>query len=307
MHSSTHEFLMSERIIKMENTENMKIEKPESQLHMIWSALKKNKIAVVGLIVILLLVFIAFFGEAIAPYDPLKIDMGSAKQAPSASHWFGTDIQGRDIFSRVLSGTKYSLFVGIGAVAFSLVIGTIIGAIAGYFGGIIDIVFMRIMDMMLAIPSILLAITLMAAFGQGLDKAIVAIGIVSIPEYARIVRSSILSVKENDYVAAAKVIGNNDGRIIFKHILPNVVSSIVVRATLGISTAILDIAALGFLGLGVKPPTPEWGTMLGDAKTYILSLPYMIVFPGIAISITVLAFNLFGDGLRDALDPKARS
>lgn len=291
----------------MENTENMKIEKPESQLHMMWSALKKNKIAVVGLIVILLLVFIAFFGEAIAPYDPLKIDMGSAKQAPSASHWFGTDIQGRDIFSRVLSGTKYSLFVGIGAVAFSLVIGTIIGAIAGYFGGIIDIVFMRIMDMMLAIPSILLAITLMAAFGQGLDKAIVAIGIVSIPEYARIVRSSILSVKENDYVAAAKVIGNNDGRIIFKHILPNVVSSIVVRATLGISTAILDIAALGFLGLGVKPPTPEWGTMLGDAKTYILSLPYMIVFPGIAISITVLAFNLFGDGLRDALDPKARS
>ena len=291
----------------MENTENMKIEKPESQLHMMWSALKKNKIAVVGLIVILLLVFIAFFGEAIAPYDPLKIDMGSAKQAPSANHWFGTDIQGRDIFSRVLSGTKYSLFVGIGAVAFSLVIGTIIGAIAGYFGGIIDIVFMRIMDMMLAIPSILLAITLMAAFGQGLDKAIVAIGIVSIPEYARIVRSSILSVKENDYVAAAKVIGNNDGRIIFKHILPNVVSSIVVRATLGISTAILDIAALGFLGLGVKPPTPEWGTMLGDAKTYILSLPYMIVFPGIAISITVLAFNLFGDGLRDALDPKARS
>ena len=291
----------------MENTENMKIEKPESQLHMMWSALKKNKIAVVGLIVILLLVFIAFFGEMIAPHDPLKIDMGAAKQGPSASHWFGTDIQGRDIFSRVLSGTKYSLLVGIGAVAFSLVIGTIVGAIAGYFGGIIDIVFMRIMDMMLAIPSILLAITLMAAFGQGLDKAIVAIGIVSIPEYARIVRSSILSVKENDYVAAAKVIGNNDGRIIFKHILPNVVSSIVVRATLGISTAILDIAALGFLGLGVKPPTPEWGTMLGDAKTYILSLPYMIVFPGIAISVTVLAFNLFGDGLRDALDPKARS
>ena len=307
MHSSTHEFLMSERIIKMENTENMKIEKPESQLHMMWSALRKNKIAVVGLIVILLLVFIAFFGEMIAPYDPLQIDMGAAKQAPSAQHWFGTDIQGRDIFSRVLSGTKYSLFVGIGAVAFSLIIGTVVGAIAGYFGGIIDIVFMRVMDMMLAIPSILLAITLMAAFGQGLDKAIVAIGIVSIPEYARIVRSSILSVKENDYVAAAKVIGNNDGRIIFKHILPNVVSSIVVRATLGISTAILDIAALGFLGLGVKPPTPEWGTMLGDAKTYILSLPYMIVFPGIAISITVLAFNLFGDGLRDALDPKARS
>jgi peptide/nickel transport system permease protein len=291
----------------MENTENMKIEKPESQLHIMWSALKQNKIAVIGLIVVVLLVIIACIGDFIAPYDPLQIDMSAAKQGPSMQHWFGTDIQGRDIFSRVLSGTKYSLFIGICAVAFSLVIGTVIGAIAGYFGGIIDTIFMRIMDMMLAIPSILLAITLMAAFGQGLDKAIIAIGIVSIPEYARIVRSSILSVKENDYVAAAKVIGNGDARIIFKHILPNVVSSIVVRATLGISTAILDIAALGFLGLGVKPPTPEWGTMLGDAKTYILSLPHMIIFPGIAISVTVLAFNLFGDGLRDALDPKARS
>jgi peptide/nickel transport system permease protein len=291
----------------MENTENMKIEKPESQLHMMWSALKQNKIAVIGLIVVILLIIIACIGDFIAPYDPLQIDMSAAKQSPSMQHWFGTDIQGRDIFSRVLSGTKYSLFIGICAVAFSLIIGTVIGAIAGYFGGIIDTIFMRIMDMMLAIPSILLAITLMAAFGQGLDKAIIAIGIVSIPEYARIVRSSILSVKENDYVAAAKVIGNGDARIIFKHILPNVVSSIVVRATLGISTAILDIAALGFLGLGVKPPTPEWGTMLGDAKTYILSLPHMIIFPGIAISVTVLAFNLFGDGLRDALDPKARS
>ena len=225
----------------------------------------------------------------------------------SSDHWFGTDVQGRDIFSRILSGTKYSLLIGIAAVAFSLIIGTIIGSIAGYFGGKLDAVLMRIMDMMLAIPSILLAITLMAAFGQGLDKAIVAIGIVSIPEFARIVRSSILSAKENDYVAAAKVLGNSDKRIIFKHILPNVMSSIVVRATLGISTAILDIAALGFLGLGVKPPTPEWGTMLGDAKSYIMSLPHMIIFPGIAISIAVLAFNLFGDGLRDALDPKSRN
>lgn len=320
MHSWIPGFPTEERITDMENNmkqtldnhENInqtdvKVEKPESQLHMMWSALKQNRMAVAGMIFIILLVVIAFIGDFIAPCDPTAIDMGAAKQGPSLHHFFGTDIQGRDIFSRVLSGTKYSLLVGVCAVAFSLAIGTVLGAFAGYFGGILDAVIMRCMDIMLSIPSILLAITLMAAFGQGLDKAIVAIGIVSIPEYARIVRSSILSVKENDYVAAARVIGNKDGRIIFKHILPNVVSSIVVRATLGISTAILDIAALGFLGLGVKPPTPEWGTMLGDARTYILSMPHMIIFPGIAISVTVLAFNLFGDGLRDALDPKARS
>ncbi len=287
--------------------ETVKIEKPESQIKIMWDALKKNKAALFGLIVILILVFVAFFGDLIAPFSATETNMADAKQGMSIEHWFGTDMQGRDIFSRILSGTKYSLLIGIAAVAFSLVIGTVLGSVAGYFGGKIDAVIMRIMDIMLAIPSILLAITLMAAFGQGLDKAIVAIGVVSIPEFARIVRSSIMSAKENDYVAAAKVLGNSNARIIFRHILPNVVSSIVVRATLGISTAILDIAALGFLGLGVKPPTPEWGTMLGDAKSYIMSLPHMIIFPGIVISLAVLAFNLFGDGLRDALDPKSRS
>lgn len=287
--------------------ETVKIEKPESQVKIMWDALKKNKAALFGLIVILILVFVAFFGDLIAPFSATETNMADAKQGMSSEHWFGTDMQGRDIFSRILSGTKYSLLIGIAAVAFSLVIGTVLGSVAGYFGGKIDAVIMRIMDIMLAIPSILLAITLMAAFGQGLDKAIVAIGVVSIPEFARIVRSSIMSAKENDYVAAAKVLGNSNARIIFRHILPNVVSSIVVRATLGISTAILDIAALGFLGLGVKPPTPEWGTMLGDAKSYIMSLPHMIIFPGIVISLAVLAFNLFGDGLRDALDPKSRS
>ena len=299
--------MSSKKQLKNTSVDTVKIEKPESQLKIMWDALKKNKAAIFGLIVIIFLVLIAIFGDLLAPYNATDINLSDAKQGMSSDHWFGTDVQGRDIFSRILSGTKYSLLIGIAAVAFSLIIGTIIGSIAGYFGGKLDAVLMRIMDMMLAIPSILLAITLMAAFGQGLDKAIVAIGIVSIPEFARIVRSSILSAKENDYVAAAKVLGNSDKRIIFKHILPNVMSSIVVRATLGISTAILDIAALGFLGLGVKPPTPEWGTMLGDAKSYIMSLPHMIIFPGIAISIAVLAFNLFGDGLRDALDPKSRN
>lgn len=232
--------------------------------------------------------------------------MGHTFVAPCKDYYFGTDQLGRDIFSRVLSGTKISLFVGVAAVAYSLLIGTILGSVAGYFGGKVDSFIMRCMDVMLSIPSILLAITLMAALGKGLDKAIIAIGTVSIPEYARIVRSSILSVKENDYVAAAKVVGNSDRRIIFHHILPNVVSSIVVRATLGISTAILDTAALGFLGMGVQPPMAEWGDMLGRARTYIFSAPYTLIFPGLAITLAVLAFNLFGDGLRDALDPKER-
>lgn len=283
------------------------IEKPESRLKSMWDALKKNKAALFGLFVIIFLLIIAIIGPLITPYNPNHQIMQDVSQTPSAKHWFGTDDLGRDIFSRVIVGTRISLFVGVAAVAFSLLIGIVLGSIAGYFGGKVDAFIMRLMDIMLSIPSILLAITLMAALGKGIDKAIIAIGVVSIPEYARIIRSSILSVKENDYVAAAKVLGNSDSRIIFKHILPNVVSSIVVRATLGISTAILDTAALGFLGLGVQPPTAEWGDMLGRVRSMVLVYPHMLIFPGLAITLAVLAFNLFGDGLRDALDPKSRS
>ncbi len=283
------------------------IEKPESRLKSMWDALKKNKAALFGLFVIIFLLIIAIIGPLITPYNPNQQIMQDVSQTPSAKHWFGTDDLGRDIFSRVIVGTRISLFVGVAAVAFSLLIGIVLGSIAGYFGGKVDAFIMRLMDIMLSIPSILLAITLMAALGKGIDKAIIAIGVVSIPEYARIIRSSILSVKENDYVAAAKVLGNSDTRIIFKHILPNVVSSIVVRATLGISTAILDTAALGFLGLGVQPPTAEWGDMLGRVRSMVLVYPHMLIFPGLAITLAVLAFNLFGDGLRDALDPKSRS
>jgi len=289
------------------------VEKPESQLKVMWETLRQNKAAVVGLIIIGVLILIALtvwvselMGKQILPYDPNYSDMGKAFISPNASHWFGTDQLGRDMFSRILDGTKISLFVGVAAVAISLTIGVILGAIAGYRGGKTDTVIMRLMDMMLAIPSILLAIAFMAALGKGLDKAIIAIGLVSIPEYARIVRGSILSVKENDFVQAAKVIGNRSSRIIYKHILPNVISVIVVRATLGISSAVLDTAALGFLGLGVQPPFAEWGDMLGRARGFIFTAPYTLIFPGIAITITVLAFNLLGDGLRDAIDPKSR-
>ncbi|MCO5388599.1 ABC transporter permease [Desulfosporosinus sp.] len=289
------------------------VEKPESQLKEMWETLRQNKAAVVGLVIIALLALIAItvwiselIGIQILPYDPNYSDMTKSFIWPNAEHWFGTDQLGRDMFSRIIDGTKISLFVGVTAVAISLSIGVLLGSIAGYRGGKTDALIMRTMDVMLAIPSILLAIAFMAALGKGLDKAVIAIGLVSIPEYARIVRGSILSVKENDYVQAARVIGNGDSRIIFKHILPNIISLIVVRATLGISSAVLDTAALGFLGLGVQPPFAEWGDMLGRARGFIFTAPYTLIFPGIAITITVLAFNLFGDGLRDALDPKSR-
>lgn len=289
------------------------VEKPESEWKAMWESLLSNKVSVIGMIAILVLVVISLVigltelcGVRVLPYDPNVTNMANSFQAPSLHHLFGTDQLGRDVFSRVLDGTKISLFVGFSVVLFSSVCGVVLGSIAGYKGGKTDIVIMRFMDMMLAIPSILLAITLMAAMGKGLGKAIFAIGVVSVPEYARIVRSSVLSVKESDFVQAARVIGNRDGRIIFRHILPNTISSIVVRATLGVSSAILDTSALGFLGLGVQPPTAEWGDMLGRAKSYIFTAPYTLFFPGLAIMIAVLAFNLFGDGLRDALDPKSR-
>ena len=282
------------------------LEKPESQLREMWDSLRENKAAVLGLGIIVFLILVAVLGPLIMPYDPNQSNMAQSFVWPNSQHWFGTDQLGRDIFSRIIAGTRISLTVGLSAVAISLTIGVILGSIAGYRGGTADTIIMRIMDMMLAIPSILLAIAFMAALGKGIDKAVIAIGLVSIPEYARIVRGCILSVKENDYVQAARVIGNKSGRIIFRHILPNVLSSIVVRATLGISTAMLDTASLGFLGLGVQPPQAEWGDMLGRARGFIFTAPYTLIFPGIAITITVLAFNLLGDGLRDALDPKSR-
>ncbi len=299
---------MAAQQIENQNNEvtNVKIEKAESEFKQMWYALSRNKAAVVGMIIIGFLIFLAVFGKFLMPYDPNYGDMSINKQTPSMTHLFGTDEQGRDIFSRVIDGTRVSLSVGIAAVSFALVIGTFFGAIAGYKGGKVDTIIMRFMDIMMSIPDILLAITFMAALGRGIDKAVIAIGLVSIPEYARIVRGSIMSIKDSEYVQAAKVIGNKDAAIIFRHILPNVLSPIIVRATLGISSAVLNTAALGFLGLGVQPPYAEWGDMLGRARVFIFEAPYMLIFPGLAITITVLAFNLLGDGLRDAFDPKAR-
>jgi ABC-type dipeptide/oligopeptide/nickel transport system permease subunit len=281
-------------------------EKPENQWLEMWRSLIANRTALVSLIFIGFLVLVALFGPLVTPYNPIETNMANALKAPSAAHWFGTDQLGMDIFSRVIAGTRVSLTVGLLAVSIALTIGIVLGSIAGYAGGWVDSIIMRLMDMMLAIPSILLAITLMAALGKGIDKAVIAIGLVSIPEYARIVRGNILSIKENDYIAAARVVGNTDFRIIFRHVLPNALSVIIVRATLGISSAVLDTAALGFLGMGVQPPQAEWGDMLGRARGFIFQAPHTLLYPGMAITATVLAFNLLGDGLRDALDPKSR-
>jgi len=266
----------------------------------------RNRAALVGLVILAVLVVVAVLAPYIAPYDPYDAHMPMSLAKPSAAHWLGCDELGRDILSRIMYGARISLRVGIEAVAIALSIGIILGSLAGYYGGWIDLVIMRLMDIMLAFPSILLAIAFMAVLGRGIENAIIAIGVVSIPEYARIVRGSILSVKENDYVTAARAVGNGDAGIIIKHILPNVLAPIVVRATLGISSAILDAAALGFLGLGVQPPYAEWGTMLGQGRGYIWDAPHLLTFPGLAITVTVLAFNLMGDGLRDALDPRLR-
>ena len=271
-----------------------------------WTMFKKNKAAMVGLIIVIVLVAVAIFGKYIMPYNPNIGDLSQSLKPPSDAHIFGMDEQGRDILSRVIDGTKISLRVGVIAVAIALTAGVIFGAAAGYYGGKTDMIIMRLMDIILAFPSMLLAIAFMSALGKGIDKAIIAISIVTIPEYARIVRGSVLSIRESEYVKAAKVAGNGDAAIILKHILPNALSPIIVRATLGISSAILDTSALGFLGLGVQPPYAEWGSMLGEGRGYFYNAPHIILFPGLAITITVLAFNLLGDGLRDALDPRLR-
>jgi peptide/nickel transport system permease protein len=284
-------------------------EKRESIWVNVWEGISSNKASLVSLVFIAILALIAITTKVfpqILPYDPFAQNLSASLLPPSAEHWCGTDVQGRDIFCRILVGTQISLTVGFAAVAISLTVGVILGSIAGYKGGAVDTIIMRIMDMMLAIPSILLAIAIMAALGKGVEKAVIAIGLVAIPEYARIVRSEILAIKENDYVAAARVIGDSGFAIVFRHILPNVLPSIIVRATLGISTAVLDTAALGFLGLGVQPPLAEWGDMLGRGRSYIFGAPWLMLFPGLAITLTVLAFNLLGNGIRDGLDPKAR-
>ena len=284
----------------------MEKKKKFAQLGDIWKRLRKNKLAVLGLIIIVIIFLVAIFANFISPYSFDQQDLLSCFQGPSAQHWFGTDEFGRDIFSRVVYGTRISLLIGFVAVALAMVIGVLLGAFSGYYGATVDNIIMRLMDILLSIPQIILAIAIVAVLGNGLFNLMLAVGISSIPHYARIVRASVLSVKDQEFIEAAKAAGSSDLRIIFKHIIPNCLAPIIVQATLGVAMAILTAAGLSFVGLGISPPTPEWGSMLSSARSYIRDYAYMTMFPGLAIMITIFALNVLGDGLRDALDPKQK-
>ena len=292
--------------------------KSTSLWQMTWRRLFRRRSAVVGMIILGILVLIALTARWIAPYDPLQVLIGvepvKQRQAPcihllgcpedKPQHIAGIDGNVRDEFSRLLYGTRVSLGIGLSTVSFAIIIGTILGALSGYFGGWIDNLIMRIMDVLLAFPSLLLAIAIVTVLGPGLTNALLAIGIVSIPSYARVVRASVLSVREMDYVSATRALGGSNFDILFRRILPNAMTPLIVQGTLGIATAILDAAALSFLGLGAQPPMPEWGSMLGSERNQVFTAPHLVFYPGFAIMLTVLSFNLLGDGLRDALDPR---
>lgn len=268
--------------------------------------LLKNKAAVVGGLIILFIILVGIIGPLFLKTDPNAQDLVNKLQPPSKEHWFGTDNFGRDIFTRIIFGTQLTLKVGFLSVFIGGVVGVVLGIVAGYYGGMVDTITMRIMDVLLAFPGILLALAIVSVLGGSLTNVIIAVGIFSVPAFARIVRGSTLQVKKLEYIDAVKALGASDGRIIFLHILPNIMSPIIVQATMRIATAILTASGLAFLGLGAQPPAPEWGAMLNDGRTYMHNASHMVMFPGMMIIIVVLAFNIFGDGLRDALDPKMK-
>ena len=278
----------------------------------------RQRNAKIGLLIISILTLIAIFAPYIAPYDPEEVLIGVEeikKREPPCihllgcsedkpQHILGVDGNVRDEFSRVIYGTRLSLLIGFSTVGFAIIIGVTLGALSGYYGGWLDNIVMRFMDVLMAFPSLLLAITIVSVLGPGINNALLAIAIVSIPIYARVVRASVLSVKEQTFVSASRALGASNLHILINRVLPNAIPPLIVQGTLGIGTAILDAAALSFIGLGAQPPTPEWGTMLGSERNQVFTAPHLVFFPGIAIMITVLAFNLLGDGLRDAIDPR---
>jgi peptide/nickel transport system permease protein len=281
--------------------------KKRSQLAEVWRRLSRNKMAMFGLFVISLIIIAAITADWISPYDYRIQDLNSISLKPSAQHILGTDDLGRDILSRIIHGTRISLLVGFVSVSISVAVGGGLGAISGYYGGKLDNVIMRFMDVLLAIPSILLAIAIVSAFGGGIINVMIAVGISSVPSYARIVKASVISIKENEFIEAARAIGASDFRIVTKHILPNAMAPIIVQATLGVAGAILSAAGLSFIGMGIQPPTPEWGAMLSNGRHIIRTAWHVATFPGLAIMLTIFALNLLGDGLRDALDPRLKN
>ena len=277
-----------------------------TQLARAWSRLWRRKSAVFGLAVIVALIVTAVFAPLIAPYDPIKTNWGLVRKPESWLHWFGTDESGRDLLSRVIFGARASLLAGVVSVAIAVGIGVPVGLYTGVRGGWPDTLISRMTDAMLACPFLILAIALAAFLGPSLTNAMIAIGITTTPVFVRLTRGQVLSVKAEDYVEAARAVGNPWGRIAWRHILPNILPALLVQATLSIAAAIIAEASLSFLGLGQQPPTPSWGSMLNTAQRFLTNAPWMAVWPGLAIFVTVLSFNLFGDGLRDALDPKER-
>ena len=269
-----------------------------------WRQLRRQRLALIGGGILTVLVLVALLAPLIAPQDPLAQNLYGRLQPPSANHWLGTDDFGRDILSRIVYGARISLRIGLVAISLALAGGTLLGLIAGYRGGVADMLIMRLMDLMLAFPSILLAIAIVAVIGPGIDNAILAVSVVLVPQFARLVRASVLTVRETTYVEAARAIGASEPRVLFYSVLPNCTAPLIVQGTLGLGTAILDAAGLSFLGLGAQPPAPEWGAMLSGGRELLLRAPWVMTFPGLAIFTVVLALNLFGDGLRDALDPK---
>ena len=282
--------------------------KKRSQFEEVWRRLKKNKMAMLGLAIVVFLVLLAVFADFLFDYEEIVIKQNTAirLQGPSAEHWFGTDEFGRDILARLVHGGRISLVVGVVAVSIALVLGGTLGAISGFFGGKVDMLISRAMDILLAVPSLLLSITIVSALGPSIMNLMIAIAVSSVPGYARIVRSSVMTVRDNEFVEAAKAIGANDAQIIASHILPNCLAPIIVQVSLKVASAILSTSGLSFLGLGVKAPTPEWGSMLSGGRAYLRNAPHLTVFPGLCIMLTILSMNLLGDGLRDALDPKLK-
>lgn len=272
----------------------------------VYQRLRKNKLAMIGVVIIVFYLFVAIFAHWLAPYDPTQINLSAELIPPSWAHLMGTDDKGRDILSRLIYGSQLSLMTGFLAVFIGAIVGVPLGLISGYYGKWLDATLMRLIDVLLAFPGILLALAIVSALGPTLLNVIIAVGVFSIPTFARIVRGSTLAAKKLEFIDAIRVLGATDRTIIFAHILPNVMSPVIVQATLRLGTAILTAAGLSFLGLGAQPPTPEWGAMLSDGRSFLWTAPHIAAFPGLAIASLVLGFNLFGDGLRDALDKRMK-
>ena len=268
--------------------------------------LSRNKLAMVGVVILSVLILGAIFAPWIVPYDYAEQNIEDAYMSPCAAHLFGTDEFGRDIFSRILMGSRLSLIIGFIAVAIAIIVGGLLGAIAGYYQKAVDNIIMRFMDILMSIPQLLLAIAITATLGSSIINLMIAVGVAAIPGYSRIVRASVLSVRDQEFVEAARAVGTSDFKIIMKHILPNCLAPIIVKATLDVAICILSAAGMSFIGIGLQPPSPEWGAMLADARYYIRDFSYMALFPGLCIALTIFSLNVLGDGLRDALDPKLR-